>query len=182
MALQSALSKDSLMKEETIRKRLRIFQWYYFCYWGMSAVIVQYLGVYYSHLGFDGLQIGVLNSWYSVSGVIIAIMFGYIADKFGAIRLLLCAISFIGFISVFSISKISNFSMLIIPIIGFACCMFPANALIDEQVIRNLGNESSKYSMYRKFGPIGFAVGSVLSSWMISRNGINSIFHLFLWL
>lgn len=167
------------MRPHSCRKCFELYPYYYFTYWAMSAVINQYLGIYYQDKGFDGIQIGLASSIYSVSGIGFSLMIGCFVDRYDRVRPPLLAISFIGFLGVFVIRSSSSFPMILCGVVGFSCCMAPPGPIVDEQLIRHLGVDSSRYSVFRRWGPVGFSLGSIVSAGLVSRFGINTIFELF---
>lgn len=163
----------------TNRLNYSSFGLYYFIYWAMSASINQFLGIFYSGIGFDGIQIATINSIYSITGIIFSLLFGFLIDRFNNSRFFLVCFSIIGFLSVILIQHASLFAVAIIGAIGFSCCMLPPSSIIDEQLISRLGENSSRYSFFRRWGPVGFGIASVFSSFLISHLGIKAIFLLF---
>jgi len=54
----------------------------YFIYFGVLGIFLPYFNLYCYHLGFSGLQIGVLAAMRSVAMVLFPLIWGSLADRF----------------------------------------------------------------------------------------------------
>ncbi len=157
----------------------RVYPFYYAVFWALSASINQYLGLYYEFRGLSGVEIGSTSSINSLSGIFFALIVGRLIDIKGKAKPILFLISCIGLASALLMRFSSSFIMIVFSAAGLACCLSPPGAVVDEQLVRRLGDHSKMYSVFRMWGPAGFAISSLVSSFAISKFGILIIFPIF---
>ena len=143
-------------------------------------MLTQFLGVYYQSIGIDGVGIGIFSSLYAVFYILAGLIAGIAATAGINYRLILKISSLFGIFGTVFIF-LGDICIFAIPIGLFlvACSLAIPSPIIDDLLISSLGTKHYLYSNYRKFGPLGFAIGSLISSNAIALIDVRCIFLLF---
>ena len=161
--------------------RLAAYRAYYVVYWCASAVITPYLGIFYRSIGFDGMQIGAFSSIYALFFLISGSAIGYIADRGVPLRLLLVLSACSGVAGALLIFLAEGKLAALLPgLFLLAACLASPSPIVDNLLIISLGPDRFRYSRFRRYGPLGFAIGSVICSNAISVFGTACILYIYL--
>jgi PPP family 3-phenylpropionic acid transporter len=130
----------------------------YFIYFGVLGIFLPYFNLYCYHLGFSGLQIGVLSALRSVAMVLFPLIWGSLADRFHLrkpIYILCTALS--ASIWAFYLYFIDFKSMLIITAC-YGVFYAPIISFLEAVTMDVLGREKRSYGRIRAWGSISFIV------------------------
>jgi PPP family 3-phenylpropionic acid transporter len=130
----------------------------YFIYFGVLGIFLPYFNLYCYHLGFSGLQIGVLAAMRSVAMVLFPLIWGSLADRFHIrkpIYILCTALS--AFIWAFYLFFVDFKSMLIITAC-YGIFYAPIISFLEAVTMDVLGREKRSYGRIRAWGSISFIV------------------------
>jgi PPP family 3-phenylpropionic acid transporter len=152
----------------------------YFIYFGVLGIFLPYFNLYCYHLGFNGLQIGVLSALRSAALVLFPLIWGSLADRFNIRKpiYILCTflsasvwtlyLFFFDFWSMLMISAL--YGMFYAPIISF----------LEAVTIDVLGPEKKSYGRIRAWGSISFIFMVVVLGKIIDLYAVDIILILIL--
>jgi len=153
---------------------------FYFFYYAAWACLAPFLALYYRNLGFTGRQIGLLASISPLTTLIAASFWGAVADASQRYRtVLLGAIAGSG-ISVFVLSQVNSFWLIIPIVISYSFFAAPIIPLVDNSVVAQLGANREQYGKQRLWGAIGWGLAGPLAGWLVGIYGISAAFPAYL--
>lgn len=124
-----------------------------------------------SELGFDSFERGIILSSYAVTSIIFQFSFGYLSDKYRTIKKIVVISMVVYLLVTFFLFDENNiifiFQLLIIAIIGGLNNTY--TGLFDIWIMGINKQMSNSLSFIKGFGSIGWAVGSLLSVFIITQ-------------
>ena len=128
----------------------------YFIYFGALGIFLPYFNLYCYHLGFSGLQIGILSALRSVAMVFFPLIWGSLADRFQIRKpiYILCTV-LSAFIWAFYLFFVDFWSMLIITAF-YGVFYAPIISFLEAVTMDVLGREKKNYGRIRAWGSISF--------------------------
>lgn len=128
----------------------------YFIYFGVLGIFLPYFNLYCYHLGFNGLQIGVLSALRSVALVLFPLIWGSLADRFDLRKPIYVLCTFVSaFIWIFYLFFVDFWPMLIITAI-YGIFYAPIISFLEAVTMDVLGTEKKSYGRIRAWGSISF--------------------------
>jgi PPP family 3-phenylpropionic acid transporter len=128
----------------------------YFIYFGVLGIFLPYFNLYCYHLGFTGLQIGVLSALRSVALVLFPLIWGSLADRFNLRKPIYVLCTFLSaFIWIFYLFFVDFWPMLIITAI-YGIFYAPIISFLEAVTMDALGTEKKSYGRIRAWGSISF--------------------------
>jgi PPP family 3-phenylpropionic acid transporter len=141
------------------------------------ASLYPFLALYYAHLGLSGDQIGTLAAIPPLVSLFAASLWGALADLTQKYRYILrLAISGV-IASALALSLTRTFLGLIPAVIAYACFMAPIIPLIDNAVLKLLGDQADRYGKVRLWGAVGWGVAAPLMGWLVEQFGLRWSFY-----
>jgi len=130
----------------------------YFIYFGVLGIFLPYFNLYCYHLGFSGLQIGVLSALRSVAMVFFPLIWGSLADRFHIRKpiYILCTV-LSAFIWAFYLFFVDFLSLLVIAAF-YGIFYAPIISFLEAVTMDVLGREKRSYGRIRAWGSISFIV------------------------
>ena len=147
----------------------------YFIYFAVLGVFLPYFNLYCHHLGFSGIQIGVLSSMRSILLVIFAILWSGIADKYQIRKFIFVACSCAGTIVWAFCFFHDKFLMILIITCIYSIFSAPIISFLEAMTIEFLGKEKSSYGIIRVWGSIAFIVMVLCMGYLIDALSIRII-------
>ncbi|UCD77370.1 MAG: MFS transporter [Desulfobacterales bacterium] len=128
----------------------------YFIYFGVLGIFLPYFNLYCYHLGFNGLQIGVISALRSVALVLFPLIWGSLADRFNIRKpiYILCTF-FSTFIWILYLFFVDFWPMLIITAI-YGMFYAPIISFLEAVTMDALGTQKKSYGRIRAWGSISF--------------------------
>lgn len=154
-----------------------------FFYWFASAV-GGYLVVYLQSRGMNGTQQGIMNASMSVIGIIGAAFLGALCDKIHSERkvMLLClSVGILTWLFVPTMSGIAVFGIPLVMLVVPICSFFrsPTMSIKDSWVVSGVNRRNLNYGAIRLWGSVGYAVVSILLSFILPHIGVKCTFYLY---
>ncbi len=147
----------------------------YFWYYAGVGTFVPFNALYYRHLGFSGLELGVLMALPAIATAFLGPLWGILADTFGIhhriMRSVLLAAAGIALL----LTGITTFLPFLIVIAMLAVVLVPIPSLWDTYAVSAVERGGSPYGVLRIFGSIGFTV-MVLIMGRIMADDLSTIF------
>jgi MFS transporter, OHS family, lactose permease len=124
-----------------------------------------------SELGFDSFERGIILSSYAVTSIIFQFLFGYLSDKYRTIKKIVVISMVFYLLGTFFLFDENNIifilQLLVIAVIGGLNNTY--TGLFDIWVMGINKHMSNSLSFIKGFGSIGWAVGSLLSVFIITQ-------------
>ena len=133
----------------------------YFIYFGVLGIFLPYFNLYCYHLGFTGLQIGILSSLRSLAMVLFPLIWGSLADRFQIRKPIYILCTFLS-ASIWSLylTYAEFWPMLLITAL-YGIFYAPIISFLEAVTMDVLGKEKKSYGRIRAWGSISF-IGMVL--------------------
>lgn len=141
----------------TSRTQLAV-SWAYFWYYAAVGAFIPFAALYYRHLGFDGLQVGLLTALPSLGMAVLAPFVGALADSRNWHRFMLpLALLASGGVAL-AVAQPVTF-VAIFPLIGLlAITTVPIPPLMDSYALTVAEGGRSSYGSMRVWGSLGYMV------------------------
>jgi len=152
----------------------------YFIYFGVLGIFLPYFNLYCYHLGFSGLQIGVLSGLRSVAMVIFPLIWGILADRLNIRRPIYILCNFISTaVWVMFLLTVDFWSMLFITAF-YGMFYAPIISFLEAVTMDVLGSEKKSYGRIRAWGSISFIVMVLVLGKIIDLYSVDIILVLIL--
>lgn len=152
----------------------------YFIYFGVMGIFLPYFNLYCYHIGFSGLQIGVLSGLRSAMLILFPLIWGALADRFQKRRLIyiLCNAASAIIWSFYLLSV--DFKVVLLITIGYTIFYAPVISFLEAFTVDILDAQKRSYGRVRVWGTIAFIVTVLCMGKMIDLYGIKIILILIL--
>jgi PPP family 3-phenylpropionic acid transporter len=169
-------SVAAIARAEAKRRYLLFAKGFYTFYYAAFAFLSPYLALYYSDLGLDGGQIGVLRGIGPLIAVVAAPLWGALADLTGRHKTIR-SLAIVGtWLAVLGLALGRGYGQLLAFAFLFAVFSAPVTSLVDNAVIALLGQDRARYGQQRLWGAVGWGAGGWVSGLIIERLGVTSAF------
>ncbi len=162
----------------TLSHRLRASAIYFFTFAGYSA-LGPYIALYYSSLGFSGLEIGILLGVGPLLSLISTPFWTGLADARNKHRVILVG----GVAAIVVINSIFPFLHKFLLIFGavflLAALSSQVFSLQDTATLHMLGKQRDRYGRIRLWGTIGWGFGALLAGILLDRFGLIWMFWIY---
>lgn len=152
----------------------------YFLYFGVFAIYLPYFNLYCYHLGFSGVQIGVLSALRSAVLVVFALVWGALADRFQGRRgiFILCSLAATAVWSGYLTT--SRFGPMLAITVAHALFFAPLISFLEAFSMDVLGSRKQRYGRLRAWGSIGFILVVLAIGRLLENRPVNLIVPLIL--
>ena len=152
----------------------------YFIYFGVLGIFLPYFNLYCYHLGFSGLQIGILSALRSLAMVLFPLIWGSLADRFQIRKPIYILCTFLSAsIWLLYLFFVDFWPMLIITAL-FGIFYAPIISFLEAVTMDVLGKEKKSYGRIRAWGSISFIVMVLVLGKIIDLYSIDVILILIL--
>ena len=152
----------------------------YFIYFGVLGIFLPYFNLYCYHIGFSGLEIGVLSGLRSVAMVIFPLVWGLLADRLNMRRPIYILCNF-GSMAVWIMFLFTTEFWPMLMITAFYGIFYaPIISFLEAVTMDVLGAEKKSYGRIRAWGSISFIVMVLVLGKIIDLYAIDIILVLIL--
>ena len=153
---------------------------HYFVYFGTLGIFLPYFNLFCHHLGFSGLEIGVLSTVKTAGVVVFPVLWAMAADKLNARKsiLLFCSLASALVWSLLFFSR--EFIPILIILAVHSIFFSPIIAFLEAFAMDILGAEKKKYGASRAWGSMAFVLMAVGLGRILSDNSTRLIIPLIL--
>ncbi|WP_099223915.1 MFS transporter [Listeria costaricensis] len=158
------------MKDAKQRHRFTLL---YLCmYMAFSFSMTQFTP-FLSKIGYDEMERGILLSSYAITTILLQIAIGFFADKFQTIKkfMLVFMALFLAATCIFYLTDMPIFGIHFMLIALSGGLINTCTGLADTWVLKSSHPIQMNFSFIKAFGSIGWALGSVLLSILLSFHG-----------
>jgi PPP family 3-phenylpropionic acid transporter len=153
---------------------------FYLLYFGAAAALSPFLPIYYQNNGLSGRQIGLLLAIPPIVMLVGAPLWSSLADATQQHKRLLVLAIVLTLLSVAVLSITTSFSSFIPFVAAYALFLAPVMPLVDNTVLKMLGERSSEYGKQRFWGALGWGLAAPVVGWLVESSGLRWTFYIFL--
>lgn len=165
------------MEHRKLENRLKL---YYIVYFASLAAFLPFIAVFLQEKGLDFGRIGIILAVYSITGVAIQPMWGYVSDKLLGKRRTLMVLLLGATAAALGFNRSYTFASILVVMLIFVFFQSPAAMVLDSLVYELAeDNPGMKYGRFRLMGSFGFAVGALVMGQVVTRVGVSRIFWVF---
>lgn len=152
----------------------------YFLFFGVLGIFLPFFNLYCYHLGFSGVQIGVLFSVQTGATVIFPILWGALADRFDSRKSIFVLCNFCGAVIWAFFLLTTDFLPMLIITIFYAVFRAPVISFMEAFAMDILGREKTSYGQVRAWGTASFVGVVILMGRLTHIYSVNIIIPLIL--
>lgn len=146
---------------------------YFWFYAGIGA-FTPYAALYYQHLGFSGIELGVLTALPAFMTALTGPFWGAFADSRAAHRTVLRVVTMLAAVVTLLLSQISGYAPFLVTLGLMAFVLVPVPSLWDSYAVSAADRGGASFGMLRIFGSLGFTAmvlvtGALMSGGMSNR-------------
>lgn len=165
------------MEHRKLENRLKL---YYIVYFASLAAFLPFIAVYLQEKGLDFGRIGIILAVYSITGVAIQPMWGYVSDKLLGKRWTLMVLLLGATAAALGFNRSYTLASILVVMLIFVFFQSPAAMVLDSLVYELAeDNPGMQYGRFRLMGSFGFAVGALAMGQVVTRIGVSRIFWVF---
>jgi PPP family 3-phenylpropionic acid transporter len=180
LAFYSFLPQVSMMEIRSIGSLKFVIRSQYFLYFGVLGIFLPYFNLYCYHLGFNGVQIGTLSAFRSVTLVVCSLIWGALADHFHIRRPIYIACNFFSTLIWILYLYTVDFNTMLIITIAYGIFYAPIISFLEAFTMDILGPEKKSYGRIRAWGSINFILIVIVLGKLIDLYSIDMILMLIL--
>jgi PPP family 3-phenylpropionic acid transporter len=128
----------------------------YFLYFGVMGIYLPYFNLYLYHIKLTGVQIGVLSALRSVLLVLFPVLWGMLADRLQARKVIYVACNIASAIIWSLYLLTTRFEWLVMITLGYGIFFSPIISFLEAFTMDVLGKEKKRYGRTRAWGSIAF--------------------------
>jgi PPP family 3-phenylpropionic acid transporter len=167
------------MERQETRGR-RVMGGQYFLYFGVLGMFLPYFNLYCFHLGFSGVQIGILSALRSLAMIVFPIVWGAVADRYQARRPIYILCNFVG-VGVWTLYLFrDDFAFMFWVTLVYGILFSPIISFMEAFTMDVLGGEKKRYGRIRAWGTSAFIAVVILLGKLIDVTSIDIIVGLIL--
>jgi MFS transporter, OHS family, lactose permease len=161
--------------ENSRQKYLYIFM-YILLYMAFAFGMTQFTP-FLSKLGYNSMQRGILLSSYAATTIILQMLFGFLSDKYHTVKKFMVVVLMIYAASAYLFyNKETQFFIYHMIVIAFSGGLINTSCgLCDTWILKSDKHLRKQFSFIKAFGSIGWAIGSIILSSIISRFGYRGV-------
>ncbi|WP_285767147.1 MFS transporter [Peribacillus sp. SI8-4] len=160
-------------------KALRLLKSFNFLYFGLLAIFIPFLPVYLADQGLRPAQIGFIIGTGGFVTLITQPLWGMISDKTRTIRKVLLLLIFFSSVIGYFLYDSSSYLQLILFAMLLYFFLMPIDPLTESLNFTIAEKSGISYGSIRTYGALGYAVISLVTGYVMSYFGANSLAFLF---
>ncbi|MBL3644781.1 MFS transporter [Bacillus sp. RHFB] len=160
-------------------KAIRLLKSFNFLYFGLLAIFIPFLPVYLADQGLRPAQIGFIIGTGGFVTLITQPLWGMISDKTRTIRKVLLLLIFFSSVFGYFLYDSSSYLQLILFAMLLYFFLMPIDPLTESLNFTMAEKSGISYGSIRTYGALGYAVISLITGYVMSYFGANSLAFLF---
>ncbi|MBT2716023.1 MFS transporter [Bacillus sp. ISL-57] len=160
-------------------KAIRLLKSFNFLYFGLLAIFIPFLPVYLADQGLRPAQIGFIIGTGGFVTLITQPLWGMISDKTRTIRKVLLLLIFFSSVIGYFLYDSSSYLQLILFAMLLYFFLMPIDPLTESLNFTMAEKSGISYGSIRTYGALGYAVISLITGYVMSYFGANSLALLF---
>ena len=147
---------------------------YFWFYAGVGA-FVPFNALYYRHLGFSGVELGVLTAMPAIATAISGPLWGILADSRGWHRQILRSVLLASSALILLLPHFTTFLPFLLAMMCIAFVLVPVPSMMDSYAVSAVERGGAPYGLLRIFGSLGFTSVVVVMGWILADD-LSSVF------
>lgn len=147
---------------------------YFWQYAGVGA-FMPYTALYYQHLGFSGLGLGLMMALPPIATALTGAFWGAFADSRSVHRVILRTVPLIAALAALLLSRVTEFLPFLLVLGVLALAIVPIPSLLDSYAVSAKERGGASFGFLRVFGSLGFIV-MVLFAGELMADGVSRRF------
>ncbi|MGM1032619.1 MAG: MFS transporter [Bacillota bacterium] len=160
-------------------KAIRLLKSFNFLYFGLLAIFIPFLPVYLADQGLRPAQIGFIIGTGGFVTLVTQPLWGMISDKTRTIRKVLLLLIFFSSVIGYFLYDSSSYLQLILFAMLLYFFLMPIDPLTESLNFTMAEKSGISYGSIRTYGALGYAVISLITGYVMSYFGANSLAFLF---
>lgn len=159
-----------------IKGKGRLLGLFYTVIYTAKAVWLAFFNLYLDEQAYTGSQIGLINGFMQATIIVTVPLWGYLADKYGTIRMLSITLGTTAFM-LFGMGYINDFSLMLGYVVVISFFLHPLAPLPDSLMVDF--SKTYNYSSYgekRMWGSIGWGVTTLIMGYIVMHVDLSIIF------
>ena len=147
----------------------------YFVYYILVGIFLPYFNLYCHHLGFTGMEIGLLSAVRSITLVVFAMFWGSLADRYGLRRPIYIACAFVstGIWGLYFHAR--QFWPMLILTAGYGLFFAPLISFLEAATMEALGEKKECYGKVRVWGTLSFILAVMVTGKLIALSSVDMV-------
>ena len=163
------------LKTPEVKSENALFMFIYLFFFLSMSLNWTYRTVFLKELGVVESKVGFLMIVVNLSFFIAQLFWGFMADNFGRKRILILQLVFM-FVTLILFGLSTNWLLAYIFLMAMVLLSGNVPSVLDSITLSHLGENRGNYGKIRFVGSIGWAIGSLLSAWILMKFRLGSIF------
>jgi PPP family 3-phenylpropionic acid transporter len=180
MKINAANCHGGMMSGEPAGRLKLMIRAQYFLYFGVMGIYLPYFNLYLYHINLSGFQIGVLSALRSVLLVLFPVLWGMLADRLQARKVIYVACNIASAIIWSLYLLTTRFEWLVMITLGYGIFFSPVISFLEAFTMDVLGKEKKRYGRTRAWGSIAFIAIVILVGRAIDNYPVGVILPLIL--
>lgn len=168
--------ENQMTEKPAVPAGLNTLRLLYFLYFAGNGIYVVNLSLHYQSIGLSGTEIGLIGSLTMAVAMFAGAFWGMLNDRIGRTRLLLLIAAAGGAITMWGISAMPTFALILPMAALFALFASPVQPLLDSINFKLLEKARAAYGRQRMWGTLGFVVTSFSFGFVLQSLGLQWIF------
>lgn len=145
----------------------------YFLFFGAMGIFLPYFNLYCFHIGFNGVQIGILSALRSITTIIFPLLFSAMADRYNLRKPIYIMCTFISTAIWTFFLWTTDFIWMLLISLFYGIFYAPIISFLEALTMDTLGKEKKSYGTVRVWGSMSFILmvvimGSIIDHFQIS--------------
>jgi MFS transporter, PPP family, 3-phenylpropionic acid transporter len=152
--------------------RIKLFTFFLY---GSTGLFMPFLPLYFEHLGFDPIQIGLLVSLGPVMAIIANPFWGYISDRLQNMKLILLVLLAGNLVTSQIVFQFRLFGAVFASILAYYFFQSALSSMNNTMIFQSIQSTNHKFGAFRMWGSLGFAAVALTAGPVIQWMGIARI-------
>lgn len=157
----------SNIRAEARSESISIGAGYYWYYAGIGA-FVPFSALYYRHLGFSGVELGLLTAMQAMATAISGPLWGMLADSRGWHRQIMRVVLFISMLLILLLPHFTTFLPFMVVMMALSFVLVPVPSLWDSYAVSAVERGGAPYGTLRIFGSLGYTSVVLVMGWVLA--------------
>ena len=149
---------------------------FYFLYFAAIGGFFYYLFIYYTQIGLNSTQIGILSSLGPLIGILSGPLWGWLSDRLSITRPLFIFAAAAGMFFIYLLSTTVQYTWIMVLTIAGSFFTTPLMTLLDSTTLVLLGERRDLYGQQRLWGSAGYILTSYFFGQFLQSHGMRWIF------
>ncbi len=148
---------------------------FYACYFGAIGILLPFLGLYFSSIGFQPVAIGQLMAVLMAMRIVTPGLWAWLADITGHRTMLMRSAAVVAPICFAGVAMAGSFPAAALSLALFGCAWGGILPQFEANTLDHLGSEPQRYGKMRLWGSLGFIFAVVSGGWLFAGDRVSLV-------